>query len=65
MEKSSDKAAFNSVMTNSTVRQKIKRLQKSKPGRTNKEKRILNFMMRVSKKGKFTSKQFCRVPYAW
>lgn len=38
MEKSFDKAAFNSVMRNPTVRQRIKKLQKNKAGRTNKEK---------------------------
>lgn len=65
MEKSSDKAAVNSVKTNSTVMQRMKRLHKNKEGRTNKQKKIPNFMRRVSKKGKFTSKQFCRVPHAW
>lgn len=38
MEKSSDKAAFNSVMTHSTVMQRIKRLHKNKAERTNKQK---------------------------
>lgn len=39
MEKSSDKAAVNSVKTNSTVMQRMKRLHKNKEGRTNKQKK--------------------------
>lgn len=37
MEKSSDKAAVNSIKTNSTVMQRKKRLHKNKAGRTNKK----------------------------
>lgn len=37
MEKSSDKATFSSVMTNSTVMQRIKRLHKDTAGETKKQ----------------------------
>lgn len=37
MEKSSDKATFSSVMTNSTVMQRIKRLHKNMAGKTKKQ----------------------------